>query len=136
MTNSISPAVAPRLSGPWLKKKPWALCLFFTAVVFMATGVSFVSANWPYRYRTVEPLLQEVFASHVKIGHYHRIYFPNPGFMAADITLSRNSAPNLPPLGSARNLTVQGTWLDLLLLRKRVRLVDITGLHIVIPALG
>jgi hypothetical protein len=105
-------------------------------VVFTATGVYFVSANWPYRYRTVEPLLQQVFASHVKIGHYHRIYFPNPGFMAADITLSRNSAPNLPPLGSARSLTVQGTWLDLLLLRKRVRLVDITGLHIVIPALG
>jgi hypothetical protein len=143
MTNFISPAVAPRLSGPWLKKKLWthklrlwALCLVFTTAVFMATGVYFVSANWPYRYRTVEPLLQEVFASHVKIGHYHRIYFPNPGFMAADITLSRNSAPNLPPLGSARNLTVQGAWLDLLLLRKRVRLVDITGLHIVIPASG
>jgi hypothetical protein len=31
---------------------------------------------------------------------------------------------------------VQGTWLDLLMLRKRVRLVSITGLHIVIPPLG
>jgi hypothetical protein len=114
----------------------WTLCLVLPAVVLMAAGVYFVSANWPYRYRTVEPMLQEVFASQVKIGHYHRIYFPNPGFMATEITLSRNSAPNLPPLGSARTLTVQGTWLDLLLLRKRVRLVDITGLHIVIPPLG
>ena len=56
--------------------------------------------------------------------------------MATDITLSRDFAPDLPPLGSAHSLTVQGTWLDLLLLRKRVRLVDITGLHIVIPPLG
>jgi hypothetical protein len=114
----------------------WTLCLVLSTVVFMVTGVYFVSANWPYRYRTVEPLLQEVFASQVEIGHYHRIYFPNPGFMAADITLSRNSAPNLPPLGSARSLIVQGSWLDLLLFRKRVRLVDITGLHLVIPPFG
>jgi hypothetical protein len=114
----------------------WTLCLALPIVVLTATGAYFVSANWPYRYRTVEPLLEEVFASQVKVGHYHRIYFPDPGFMAIDITLSRNSAPNLPPLGSARSLTVQGTWLDLLLLRKRVRLVDITGLHIVIPPLG
>jgi len=50
MTNSISPAVAPRLSGPWVKKKLWILCLVFTTAVFMATGVYFVSANWPIRW--------------------------------------------------------------------------------------
>jgi hypothetical protein len=143
MTSSPSPAAAPisseqrRKTKLWTHKmRLWTLCLVLPAVVLMAAGVYFVSANWPYRYRTVEPMLQEVFASQVKIGHYHRIYFPNPGFMATEITLSRNSAPNLPPLGSARSLTVQGTWLDLLLLRERVRLVDITGLHIVLPALG
>ncbi|MGA2847954.1 MAG: AsmA-like C-terminal region-containing protein [Terracidiphilus sp.] len=81
-------------------------------------------------------MLQEVLGSHVKIDHYHRIYFPNPGFMATDITLSRDSAPNLPPLGTMQSVSVQGTWLDLLMLRKVVRLVDITGLHIVIPPLG
>ena len=143
MTKPPLPAVAPHPSEPrrktklWTHKmKLWTLCLVLPLVFLTATGVYFVSANWPYRYRTVEPMLQEVFASQVKIGHYHRIYFPNPGFMAADITLSRNSARNLPPLGSAQSLTVQGTWLDLLLLRKRVRVVDITGLHIVIPPLG
>jgi hypothetical protein len=143
MTSSSLPAMAPLSSEPRRKTKLWshrmrlwALCLVLPIVILAATGIYFVSANWPYRYRTIEPLLQEVFASQVKIGHYHRIYFPNPGFMATEITLSRNSAPDLPPLGSARSLTVQGTWLDLLLLRKRVRLVDITGLHIVIPPLG
>jgi len=143
MTTTPLPAVAPHSSEPrrktklWTHKmKLWTICLVLPLVFFTATGVYFVSANWPYRYRTVEPMLQEVFASQVKIGHYHRIYFPNPGFMAADITLSRNSARDLPPLGSAQSVTVQGTWLDLLLLRKRVSLVDITGLHIAIPPLG
>jgi hypothetical protein len=143
MTKAPLPAVAPQASEPRRKTKPWThktklwtLCLVLPVVFLAATGVYFVCTDWPYRYRTVEPMLQEVFASQVKIGHYHRIYFPNPGFMAADITLSRNSARDLPPLGSAQSLTVQGTWLDLFLLRKRVSLVDITGLHIAIPPLG
>jgi hypothetical protein len=143
MTISPLPTAAPLSSKRRHKTKLWThktglwtLCLATPAVVLMAAGVYFAVANWPFRYRTVEPLLQEVFASQVKIGHYHRIYFLNPGFMATKITLSRNSAPDLPPLGSARSLTVQGTWLDLLLLRRRVRLVDITGLQIVLPPLG
>src|ERR1039458_2322375 len=136
MTRSPLPAVAPLSSKPrrktklWTHKmRLWTLCLVLPAVVLTAAGVYFVSANWPYRYRAVKPLLQEVLASQVKIGHYHRIYFPNPGFMAADITLSRNSAPNLPPLGSVSSLTVQGTWLDLLLLRKCLRLRALTGVQ-------
>jgi hypothetical protein len=95
-----------------------------------------LNVHWPYRYRVMQPLLEDVLASQVKIGHYHRLYFPHPGFMAADITLHRKSAPNLPPLGSVSSVTVQGSWLDLLLLRERVRQVDITGLHIVVPPVG
>jgi hypothetical protein len=106
------------------------------AIALTAAGIAFINVHWPYRYRTIEPLLEEVLGSQVKIGHYHRIYFPNPGFMATDITLSRNSAPDLPPLGSISGVTVQGTWTDLLLLRDRVGQVDITGLHVFIPALG
>jgi hypothetical protein len=56
--------------------------------------------------------------------------------MATEITLRRTSAPGLPPLGLASSLTVQGTWHDLLLLRRRVRLVDVTGLRIIVPPLG
>jgi hypothetical protein len=107
-----------------------------TAVIPVAVGVYFINVHWPYRYREIEPLLQKVLASQVKIDHYHRTYFPNPGFVATGLTLRRNSAPDLPPVGSARDLLVQGSWLDLLLLRKRVRLVDVTGLHVVIAAVG
>jgi hypothetical protein len=99
-------------------------------------GGRYVNAHWPYRYRNVEPLLKNVFASQVKIDHYHRTYFPRPGFVATGLTLSRYSAPDLPPIGSANSLLVQGSWADLLLLRNRVRLVDVEGLHVVIPPVG
>ncbi len=70
------------------------------------------------------------------MDHYHRTYFPNPGFVATGLTLRRNSAPDVPPIGSASNLVVQGRWTDLLLFRHRVRLVEVEGLHVVLPAKG
>jgi hypothetical protein len=101
-----------------------------------SVGVRYINAHWPYRYRNVEPLLETVFASKIKIDHYHRTYFPSPGFVATGLTLRRNSAPDLPPVGSAHDLVVQGRWIDLLLLRQRVWLVEVNGLHVVIPPVG
>ncbi len=104
--------------------------------VAIGAGAYLVDAYWPFRYRNVEPLLENVFASQIKISQYHRTYFPRPGFVAVGITLRRKLAPDLPPVGSADKLIVQGSWTDLLMLWARVRLVDVTGLHVVIPPLG
>lgn len=111
----------------------FALAVATLGVVF---GVRFANEHWPYRYRIVKPLLEDVLGSQIVITHYHRTYFPHPGFVAEGITLRRKSAPDLPPLGSVEQLAVQGTWIDLLLLRERVKLVDMQGLHMVIPAPG
>src|SRR5579863_3761473 len=116
----------------------YALAGFAIVAVAAAVllGVRFANEHWPYRYRIVKPLLEDVLGSQIAITHYHRTYFPRPGFVAEGITLRRKSAPDLPPLGSVEQLAVQGTWIDLLLLRQRVRLVDIQGLHIVVPTPG
>jgi AsmA-like C-terminal region len=105
-------------------------------IVLCLAGGRYIDAHWPYRYRNVEPLLQKVFASQIKVDHYHRTYFPRPGFVATGLTLRRYSAPDLPPIGSAESLVVQGSWADLLLLRNRVSLVDVERLHVVIPPVG
>lgn len=110
-----------------------AIAAFATAIV---AGIYLANAHWPYRYRVVKPLLEGVLGSQITIARYHRTYFPHPGFVAEGITLRRNSAPDLPPLGSVKQLAVEGTWADLLMLRERVQLVDIQGLHLVIPAPG
>ncbi len=96
----------------------------------------FTAVYWPYRYREIHPLLIQVFGSEVKITHYHRVYLPHPGFIATGITITRPSAPNQPPFGTVQTLYVQGEWNDLLLLRRRVHLVEMTGVHIIIPAVG
>ncbi|HXP10676.1 MAG TPA: hypothetical protein VN828_19395, partial [Acidobacteriaceae bacterium] len=111
-------------------------CLACAGLVGFVLAIAFVNLYWPYRYRNVEPLLQQVFASQIKIERYHRIYFPHPGFVADGITLRRNSAPNLPPVGTLTHLHVEGRWIDLFLLRNRVRLVSGDGLHVIIPPVG
>jgi hypothetical protein len=113
----------------------WTLCAG-VALIVLAIGSYFISANWPYRYRKIHPLLEDVFASQVKITHYHRTYFPHPGFVATGLILRRKSALNMAPLGFVETMSVEGRWSDLLLLRKKVHLVEVTGMHIIIPAIG
>jgi hypothetical protein len=111
-------------------------CVVGVLVVGIGVGWYFAATYWPYRYREVEPLLESVFASKIKIDKYHRTYFPRPGFVASGLTLRRDSAGNLPPVGTAKDLIVQGSWLDMLMLRSRVQLVDVVGLKVVIPPVG
>jgi hypothetical protein len=102
----------------------------------VVSGGYFAVEHWPYRYNNVEPLLQGVFSSKVTINHFRRTYLPHPGFVADGIVLHRNSAPDLPPVGSARELMIQSHWLDMLMLRREISLVRVTGMHIVIPPVG
>jgi hypothetical protein len=111
-------------------------CLACAGLVGVVLVIALANLYWPYRYRNVEPLLQQVFASRIKIERYHRTYFPHPGFVADGITLRRNSATNLPPVGTVTHLRVEGRWIDLLLLRNRIRLVSGDGLHVIIPPVG
>jgi hypothetical protein len=120
----------------WHEAPLWAHVVVVAVAAVLATAVGLISANWPYRHRKIAPMLEDVLASQVTFTGYHRIYFPNPGFVATGITMRRRSAPDLPPLGHVETMVVEGRWSDLLLLRRRVQLVDVTGMHIIVPALG
>ena len=39
------------------------------AVVGLSAGFYFLSTYWPYRYREVEPTLEQTFASQIKMEH-------------------------------------------------------------------
>lgn len=120
----------------WQEAPLWVHIVIVAAGALLATAVVLISANWPYRHRKIAPMLEDVLASQVTFTGYHRVYFPRPGFIATGITMRRKSAPNLPPLGHVDSMMVVGTWTDLVMLRQRVELVDITGFHIVVPPIG
>lgn len=120
----------------WQEAPLWVHVVIVAAGALLAVAAVFISANWPYRHRKIAPMLEDVLASQVTFTGYHRTYFPHPGFVATGITMRRKSATDLPPLGHVDTMVVAGTWSDLLMLRQRVELVDITGLHIVVPPIG
>jgi hypothetical protein len=120
----------------WHEAPLWVHIVIVAAGAVLATAVVLISANWPYRHRKIAPMLADVLACDVAFTGYHRIYFPRPGFVATGITMRRKSAPNLPPLGHVDSMLVEGTWSDLVMLRQRVELVDITGFHIAVPPIG
>jgi hypothetical protein len=136
MTNSASAHVPRTVKKTSRQPRIWLLVSVLASVSIALVIVIVANAYWPYRYRNVKPMLEDVLGAQVTIAHYQRTYFPNPGFMATDIILDRSPAPGVPPLGKVRSIYVQGNWLDLLMVRDRVRLVDLTGLHIAIPAAG
>ena len=120
----------------WQEAPLWAHVVVVAVGGLLAAAAVLISANWPYRHRKMAPMLEDVLASHVSFTGYHRIYFPNPGFVATGITMRPKSASSGAPLGHVDTMVVEGRWSDLLLLRRRVQLVDVTGLHILVPALG
>ena len=145
---SISPPPPDKTSHPnsgrmrrevrsiWHEAPLWVHAVIVATGALLAIAVVFISANWPYRHRKIAPLLEDVLACQVTFTGYQRTYFPHPGFVATGITMRRKSAPNLPPLGHVDTMAVVGTWSDLVMLRERVELVDITGLHVVVPPIG
>ncbi len=130
----LSPAARPATHAGRRKRILFIGCAAF--LVAAAIGFWFISANWPYRFRKIRPMLEDDLASQVTVTSYHRTYFPNPGFVATGLTLRRKTALDLPPLGHAEMMIVRGRWSDLLLFRQRVQTVDVTGLHIVVPPIG
>lgn len=120
---------------PARRKRRWLIATGIAALACLMAAIWFAGRYWPYRYRIIHPMLEDVFGSQVVIAHYNRTYFPNPGFVATGLTLRRGSAPQAS-IGTVQQLIVQGHWLDLLLLRDRVQLVEIKGAHLVLPPPG
>lgn len=132
----VSPTAPPFLAPDPHPRRRWMLISLAFGLALLIAGGIVLKINWPYRYRRIHPLLEDVLSSQVTIARYHRIYFPNPGFVAEGLTLRRKSAPQQPPLGTVQHMVVHGRWSDLFLLRQRVRVVEINGLRIHVPAIG
>ncbi|HVT97291.1 MAG TPA: AsmA-like C-terminal region-containing protein [Acidobacteriaceae bacterium] len=91
---------------------------------------------WPFRYREVHPLLEEVFESKVTVSGYHRTYFPNPGFVAEGVTFYRHGDTRIPPLATVRRMTVKGQWGMLLFHPHLLYEIRLQDLHVQIPPAG
>lgn len=116
-------------------QRRWVVAIGFVLLAGIMIAIWFVGRNWPYRYRIIHPELEGMFGSQVHIAHYARTYFPNPGFVADGLTLTRGSDAK-SPIGTVQQLIVQGHWMDLFTLNRRLQLVEMKGVRMTLPAPG
>jgi hypothetical protein len=108
----------------------------FGLVAISMVGVHLMFFFWPFRYREVHPLLEDVFQSQVEVHGYHRTYFPHPGFVAEHVTFYRHGDRSIPPLATIDRMQVEGHWSELLFHPHRLNLIQLQGLHVQIPPPG
>jgi AsmA-like C-terminal region len=132
--------VADALQSRWLHRlsaacyihKRWLIVLAVVAPL-LAGGGTIAALHWPYRQAKIDQLLRGVLGCKVQITGYSRTYIPHPGFVATGIHLWRSTPSGDEPLGSVQTFAAEGRWMDLLFLKRRVHLIDITNLHLVVP---
>lgn len=105
-------------------------------ILVIAAGGPLLMNYWPFRYREVHPLLEQTFRSRVDVGHYHRTYFPHPGYVAENITFHRHGDMQIPALATVQRMTVTGTWTNLLFHPHKLYQIRLDGLHVQIPPPG
>jgi hypothetical protein len=99
------------------------------AVVVIGGAAALVSTHWPFTRDTIVRALHEEFSSTVELKTFHATYF-TPGCVAEGVTLRRNSDRNAPPIATIEKLTIQGSYLGLFSIPKRVPRVKVEGLHV------
>lgn len=121
-----------------IRKKDRQTRRIVITVVFclVLIGVHLMFFFWPFRYRQVHPMLESVFRSKVTVSGYHRIYFPDPGFVADNVTFYRHGDTSIPPLATIRRMTVSGNWITLFLHPHLLRRIQLQDVHIQIPPAG
>ncbi|HEX4164980.1 MAG TPA: AsmA-like C-terminal region-containing protein [Bryobacteraceae bacterium] len=94
--------------------------------------VAYLALNWPFKKQTVIDALQQASLRTVTIGHFRETFFP-VGCVAEGVRFERHEHKDKEPIIYFRNLTVQGSYAELLTAQYRLRLVKVTQMHVTVP---
>ncbi|MDP9115112.1 MAG: AsmA-like C-terminal region-containing protein [Acidobacteriota bacterium] len=110
----------------------WIIVGIASLLLVLAVAATLLIANWPFTEAAVAKALQDRFARSVKLGAFHRTYFP-PGFIAQDVQFLHRKRQDLPPLITVQTISVRASYSGLLRIHQRLNTVQIAGLHVIIP---
>ncbi len=105
------------------------------AAVLIAAGIGYViflAFNWPFTQHAVTDALQQASLRTVKIGRFHKTFFP-PGCIAEGMQFEHREHKNKPPIISIQSLTLHGSYWALLTAQYRLSLVKVIDMHVTVP---
>jgi hypothetical protein len=111
-------------SHRWIWVLPVAAMLAFAAFLILLR-------YFPYSKNKIVQSLQETFPSAITVDHFQQVYFPHPGCKAVGIRFrSFSSPPGTPPIVEIHDLTIQGSYADLMFRPHHISKVLLDGLHL------
>jgi hypothetical protein len=108
------------------------LIIVLVSVALLAI-VLITSGLWPFAQGPVLQDLREASDSQVRVGAFHRTYFPFPGCVIQGLEFNHDAAESTPLVTIAK-LTIRGSYLSLF--SRSVSRITAEGLHITVPAFG
>ena len=111
----------------------WILMGAAVVVIFLV-GAIVLLRTWPFTEANMVTELEEATSSHVRIGDFHRTYFPHPGCIADAVVFRRGSNPENQAVMEVERITVVGNFLGLF--TKHLALIELRGAHATFPPYG
>ncbi|ABF42295.1 hypothetical protein Acid345_3294 [Candidatus Koribacter versatilis Ellin345] len=118
-------------SLPTLTKAKWLLLCCAVILLVTAGTALYVAPRWPYRKAELIRRLEDATGSRVEIGRFHQTFFPHPGCVAENLTLT-NSDPAHPKI-TVQKVTVSGLYSGLIGSEKHIRMLSLEGMRIAFP---
>jgi hypothetical protein len=112
----------------------WLLPLAIVILLALCIGGIILAFRWPFSSRKVTQSVQESWPGKIAVQSFHRTYFPHPGCVLENVTLTRGSDSSSPPLVAIQRVTIQANYHDLLLRPGYVSRIILEGLKISVPA--
>ena len=112
------------------------LCCGRAAIILaglFATVCVLLALNWPFTSKRVTRSWQQILQSKVQTGHFQKIFFPHPGYIAEGVVITRNSPPGTPPLAGAHKVICRASWFALLTVTHRVDQLLLEGVQVSVP---
>lgn len=104
------------------------------SVILVGAALLILAARWPFTRRATIQSLEQVSASEVQIIGFRETFFPSPGYIAQEVTLSRDHRPGVRPIATIAEINCRTTWPSLITFTHRISRMDLEGVQIYIPA--
>lgn len=103
-------------------------------VCFLGISILNLAWKWPFTREAATRSFEQVSLSKVEIGHFQRIFFPHPGYIADDVRITRDANSGTPPLATVGRVICRASWFAVLSLTHRVAHMRLEAVHVYIPA--
>jgi hypothetical protein len=125
-----TPTREAALGSSGVSIRRWSWVIPVSVVLAIAASVIFVR-YFPYSQKRIVQSLQETFPSEITVDRFQQVYFPHPGCKAEGIQFRPSSSPQgSPPIVAIHELTIQASYVDLVIRPHHISKVIVNGLHL------